>query len=621
MNQLFPVVRSKKNDGKRGHGKKAEKRPSELKDPEKPTGELELVGERSNCSKTQRHFYFARQNQGAKRAKMSAQGGENIEEVEVDTGAGSGRSGGGGGGGGGGGSTNGGIGMATGGWVGGTYFGKNKIVTNITRQWYVPIYNGHKYTKQTETDNTNFWNGIRTPWGYINMNSYSCHFSPNDWQRLLNNYKRWKPKKMRLQLYNLQIKQVVQLDTSVQYYKCPAIQVSSVYNVSQRYKCPAIQVSSDTSVQLIQVIYNLPNYCLIYNLARSILTSVSFIKVQYFANIGNIPIPLASLYEVPTIQVSTGFEFDFDCGWVHNDRAFCPPQCDFNPLIKTRRSRIIMGSSGNTSEPYYDYKKPSNWMPGPGTRLNGHQSGSNLKTSSGPFNTSWAPPGVTQGSDTTYLNSPAMNQSQWASKSMPTAPANAACSQVDPNSLAFNEPTQLGQQGDTNIRYNNISNDLTRWGTVWSQSQQVYTSQPTQTRLDTVWQYPMQAWNGQEVTRYAPIWDKQPNTDYHTTLSSSDGTLPMKHPPGNIFIKVAKIPIPTETNTDSYLNIYCTGQISIEIEWDAEEYETKNWRPELRITSSNIGRGVYNINAAGEYNTTGSQLSNMPTRFGMNRIN
>ena len=86
----------------------------------------------------------------------------------------------------------------------------------------------------------------------------------------------------------------------------------------------------------------------------------------------------------------------------------------------------------------------------------------------------------------------------------------------------------------------------------------------------------MQAWNGQEVTRYAAIWDKQPNTDFHTTLSSSDGTIPMKHPPGNIFIKVAKIPIPTDGGEDSYLNIYCTGQISIEIEWEAEEYETKD---------------------------------------------
>nr|AVP32219.1 VP1 [Porcine bocavirus]QBA84249.1 MAG: VP1 [Porcine bocavirus 1]BAU68099.1 VP1 [Bocaparvovirus ungulate3]QBA84294.1 MAG: VP1 [Porcine bocavirus 1]QBA84344.1 MAG: VP1 [Porcine bocavirus 1] len=620
MNQLFPVVRSKKNDGKRGHGKKAEKRPSELKDPEKPTGELELVGERSNCSKTQRHFYFARQNQGAKRAKMSAQGGENIEEVEVDTGAGSGRSGGGGGGGGGGGSTNGGIGMATGGWVGGTYFGKNKIVTNITRQWYVPIYNGHKYTKQTETDNTNFWNGIRTPWGYINMNSYSCHFSPNDWQRLLNNYKRWKPKKMRLQLYNLQIKQVVQLGTDTLYNNDLTAGVHIMYDGSHQYPYSQSGWDSELIPELPGMIYKLPNYCYFQELG-DIGDTGSDLRESWLGTACPLFFLESSSHEVLRTGEETGFEFDFDCGWVHNDRAFCPPQCDFNPLIKTRRSRIIMGSSGNTSEPYYDYKKPSNWMPGPGTRLNGHQSGSNLKTSSGPFNTSWAPPGVTQGSDTTYLNSPAMNQSQWASKSMPTAPANAACSQVDPNSLAFNEPTQLGQQGDTNIRYNNISNDLTRWGTVWSQSQQVYTSQPTQTRLDTVWQYPMQAWNGQEVTRYAPIWDKQPNTDYHTTLSSSDGTLPMKHPPGNIFIKVAKIPIPTETNTDSYLNIYCTGQISIEIEWDAEEYETKNWRPELRITSSNIGRGVYNINAAGEYNTTGSQLSNMPTRFGMNRIN
>nr|QWQ59415.1 VP2 [Bocaparvovirus sp.] len=536
----------------------------------------------------------------------------------VDSGVG--RSGGaGGGGGGGGGSGN--IGMATGGWVGGTYFGKNKVVTNITRQWFVPIYNGHKYTKETETDNSGFWTGIRTPWGYINMNSYSCHFSPNDWQRLLNNYKRWRPSKMRVQLYNLQIKQVVKLGTDTLYNNDLTAGVHVMCDGSHQYPYSQSGWDSELIPELPGTVYKLPNYCYFQELG-DIGDGNTDIRETWLGTACPLYFLENTSHEVLRTGEDTTFEFDFDCGWIFNDRAFCPPQCDFNPLVKTRRNRFIWGSSGNSAEPYYNYKKPSNWMPGPGTRLNGNMGGTNLKTSSGAFNTTWAPPGAQQSTtSTTYMGSPALQQVNWPGKSMPTAPANAACSQVDPERLIYDEPTQTGQTADASLKYNNISNDLTRWGTVWSQAQTAASGGTTNTRLDTVWQYPMQAWNGQEVTRYAAIWDKQPNTDFHTTLSSSDGTIPMKHPPGNIFIKVAKIPIPTEGGEDSYLNIYCTGQISIEIEWEAEEYETKNWRPELRISSATIGRNMYNMNAAGQYNTNGSVYSSMPTRFGMNRVN
>nr|QWQ59399.1 VP2 [Bocaparvovirus sp.]QWQ59423.1 VP2 [Bocaparvovirus sp.] len=539
-------------------------------------------------------------------------------EDVVDSGVG--RSGGAGGGsGGGGGSGN--IGMATGGWVGGTYFGKNKVVTNITRQWFVPIYNGHKYTKETETDNSGFWTGIRTPWGYINMNSYSCHFSPNDWQRLLNNYKRWRPSKMRVQLYNLQIKQVVKLGTDTLYNNDLTAGVHVMCDGSHQYPYSQSGWDSELIPELPGTVYKLPNYCYFQELG-DIGDGNTDIRETWLGTACPLYFLENTSHEVLRTGEDTTFEFDFDCGWIFNDRAFCPPQCDFNPLVKTRRNRFIWGSSGNTAEPYYNYKKPSNWMPGPGTRLNGNMGGTNLKTSAGAFNTTWAPPGAQQSTtSTTYMGSPALQQVNWPGKSMPTAPANAACSQVDPERLIYDEPTQTGQTADASLKYNNISNDLTRWGTVWSQAQTAASGGTTNTRLDTVWQYPMQAWNGQEVTRYAAIWDKQPNTDFHTTLSSSDGTIPMKHPPGNIFIKVAKIPIPTEGGEDSYLNIYCTGQISIEIEWEAEEYETKNWRPELRISSATIGRNMYNMNAAGQYNTNGSVYSSMPTRFGMNRVN
>ena len=162
-----------------------------------------------------RKLYFARQAKEAKKQKMSS-GGDPSE----DTGAGDGeqggesstmggRSGGGAGGGGGGGGS---VGFSTGGWEGGTYFSDHTVTTTNTRQWYTGILNGHRYSKLAQPSvgegATPPWVGIQTPWAYLNVNCYHCHFSPQDWQRLLNEYKAWRPKRMHIRIYNLQIKQI-----------------------------------------------------------------------------------------------------------------------------------------------------------------------------------------------------------------------------------------------------------------------------------------------------------------------------------------------------------------------------------------------------------------------------
>ena len=138
---------------------------------------------------------------------------------------------------------------------------------------------------------------------------------------------------------------------------------------------------------------------------------------------------------------------------------------------------------------------------------------------------------------------------------------------------------------------------------------------------DDVWMYPNQAWNSTPICRDNPIWDKVPRTDHHTLLDSSDGTLPMKHPPGNIFIKCAKIPIPTSNNSDSYLNIYVTGQVTYTVEWEVQRYQTKNWRPELRTTAGSYNQHeIYNIGDNGTYNRANTFNECMPTKCGINRV-
>ena len=105
--------------------------------------------------------------------------------------------------------------------------------------------------------------------------------------------------------------------------------------------------------------------------------------------------------------------------------------------------------------------------------------------------------------------------------------------------------------------------------------------------------------------------------DRHTLLDTEDGTLPMTHPPGTIYVKLANIPTPNGTG---HLNIYATGQVSCEIEWEYEEHFNKNWRPERRIDGNKMRADVYKINTEGGYDLPQSYYETMPTRWGQEKV-
>ena len=101
MNQHFHVVKQPKRERvkPKDHGNKRQNPEPEIP---QEVGGLQLTGEKKDCKKQQRSFYFARQAQGAKRARMGDTPQGETEDV-VDSGVG--RSGGAGGGGGGGGGS------------------------------------------------------------------------------------------------------------------------------------------------------------------------------------------------------------------------------------------------------------------------------------------------------------------------------------------------------------------------------------------------------------------------------------------------------------------------------------------------------------------------------------
>lgn len=570
-----------------------------------------------------RKLYFARSNKGAKQQKMDSTEPAVEENNEQQESATEPRTNGGAGSGGGGGSAHG-VGVSTGGWSGGCYFSDRCVITTVTRQWYAPIYNGHLYKSfSSPTDNKKQWRGISTPWGYFNFNYYASHFSPQDWQRLINEYKAWRPVKMHVKIYNLQIKQIVTLGADTLYNNDLTAGVHIFCDGSHQFPYAQHPWDEDNLPELPNSIYKLPQYAY-YQRPIGLSNATQNKVATNTTGALEVNAPLYMLehasHEVLRTGEQTSFNFTFDCGWVHNDRSYAPPQANFNPLVRTRRHFTVWNNTASSySVTRYDpYNKPSNWMPGPGIFPAGYRhTAENPQQARGPIVTIYQPPGSRTANGTLTNNGTDVyqpSQQDIKDQGYSSTPVNGACNGLDPNYLH----AVAQDAGDNNIPGREIDIDMERWGSVWT-ADGAGTEEQFQEQ-DGIWLYPNQAWNDPPLTRTNPIWDKVPRSDRTSMLASSDGTLPMHHPPGTIFVKVAKIPIPTSNNTDSYLNLYVTGQVTCQIIWETERYQTKNWRPEIRNTAYGNARETFNMNENGVYSYSTTNAENMPTKMGINRV-
>nr|WOA03330.1 VP1/VP2 [Rat bocavirus] len=608
-----------------------------LKEPELGPGKGKTPA-RKTAAAQKRHLYFARLA-GGKKAKTSqmADGGESS-----NANAGEGTSGGGGSGplaltggsraggtigGGGAGS----VGFSTGGWTAGTYFSDTKVVTNQTRQFLTPIYNGHTYKALQADDLTNEndkskWNGITTPWGYFNFNCYASHFSPQDWQRMCNEYKRWRPKRLRVQIYNLQLKTIQSNGADTQYNNDLTAAVHILVDGSHQFPWAQHPWDDTCAPELPYVIYRTPQYAYFQNLA-GLANNVGTNSANKFLKMNTPLYVLETMsHEVLRTGEDTSFEFEMSSGWVDNQTNFCPPQLDFNPLHDTRR--VAPRATNNTTQyaPYPKFKKPSNWVPGPGMAYPGRGEADGKRPA--PMTVTLRPNTfIDAGNDTTDRFQQASYQ-EWKptddtiiGQSINVGPINCAATDPDAVTTAADAEDDVANPNTDKVSSHRYSIDMTRWNAIQINVRR-NNGTPETTQIYRHYLYPMQAWNSNQIDRYTPIWDKVPNTEWHTMLASSDGTLPMTHPPGTIFIKCSKIPVPSENNANSYLNIYCTGQVSYEIEWECERYNTKNWRPELRVDPKNwTDPNNYNLNTQGGYIVNEELYETMPTKIGINRVN
>lgn len=568
-----------------------------------------------------RHLYFARLNKGAKKAKadnnnMDGDMGDNEQGAgEAPAAAGGERAGGGGGAiGGGGGGNNHGVGISTGGWIGGSILGHNTIITRNTRQWWCPIRDNHLYKRYQgyNKGGSDFkMEGYTTPWNMFNFNQYSSHFNPNEWQWLMNRAKRFRPKRMEVKIYNLQIKQESTQDANAQYTNDLTAGLHVLCDGEHAFPWTQLPWDKGCMPELPHQIWELTQYAYLTMPSQAQDTETNNVELDM-----RCAIPMYLLEETDHAVIRTGesivFHHDFDCGWVDNTRCSNMPQLAFtNPLVDSRLVKIsypIGQSSGNPIEQQcLPYQKNGPWWPGPGYRDNRATTGQGNNTILGPYATTFFPAGMT------YDTGP-------ISYGAPTGPyvggesARQDSTTINNNYLRFTPGDGPGGQ-------NNNNNFITR-GSILSGTRDQMLARATgntSSEITNVYMMPNQVWDSAPISRYNPIWVKTPRTNRHTMVDTEDGTIPMAHPPGTIYVKLAHIPTPGNQGRD-FLNIYATGQVSCEIEWEYEENYTKNWRPERMIDGNKMRADVYKINADGGYVLPNSYYETMPTRWGREKV-
>lgn len=130
-------------------------------------------------------------------------------------------------------------GNASGNWVGGAQFGSHGVTTRMSRNFSLPIYDGGNYKKISGESNSvmsvDKWSGYSTPWGYIDVNRWDLHFSPRAWQKLVNNYRGIKPKKMQVRICNIQVREAVYSGEQTIYNSSPNGSIMAVVDYDGKY--------------------------------------------------------------------------------------------------------------------------------------------------------------------------------------------------------------------------------------------------------------------------------------------------------------------------------------------------------------------------------------------------
>nr|7U94_1 Chain 1, Capsid protein [Snake adeno-associated virus]7U94_2 Chain 2, Capsid protein [Snake adeno-associated virus]7U94_3 Chain 3, Capsid protein [Snake adeno-associated virus]7U94_4 Chain 4, Capsid protein [Snake adeno-associated virus]7U94_5 Chain 5, Capsid protein [Snake adeno-associated virus]7U94_6 Chain 6, Capsid protein [Snake adeno-associated virus]7U94_7 Chain 7, Capsid protein [Snake adeno-associated virus]7U94_8 Chain 8, Capsid protein [Snake adeno-associated virus]7U94_A Chai len=483
-----------------------------------------------------------------------------------------------------------GVGNSSGDWHCDTKWMGDHVITKSTRTWVLPTYGNHLYGPinfdgTTGSGANAAYAGYKTPWGYFDFNRFHCHFSPRDWQRLINNHTGIRPKGLKIKVFNVQVKEVTTQDST----KTIANNLTSTVQIfaDENYDLPYVlgSATQGTFPPFPNDVFMLPQYayCTLQGNSGKFVDRSAFYCLEYF----------------PSQMLRTGnnFEFQFKfeevpfhSGWAQSqslDRLM-------NPLL----DQYLIGDYGTDASGNLIYHRAGpndlnefykNWAPAPYECIQNINSSDNTKNANsinGSNSTNkwglqgrqaWDAPGFVQAS--TYEGAAAgqslLNGVLTFDKSSATTSSPAA--------TAVNRTIEDEIQGTNN--FGNARNNIV------AINQQTKGTNPTTGSTSQFETMPGMVWSNRDIYLQGPIWAKIPNTDGHFHPSPRMGGFGLKHPPPMILIKNTPVPAdpPTTFNPmpqTSFITEYSTGQVTVEMLWEVQKESSKRWNPEVQFTSN-----------------------------------
>nr|QHD57627.1 capsid protein [Adeno-associated virus] len=487
-----------------------------------------------------------------------------------------------------------GVGNSSGNWHCDSTWGDNHVTTTSTRTWVLPNYNNHLYRRLGVSNTSNTYNGFSTPWGYFDFNRFHCHFSPRDWQRLINNHWGIRPKRISVKIFNIQVKEVTvqdgtttvanNLTSTIQVFADKAYDLPYVMDAGQEGSLPPFPND----------VFMIPQYgymgLVTGGSSQNQTDRNAFYCLEYF----------------PSQMLRTGnnFEMSFDFEDVPFHSMFAHSQSLdrlMNPLLdqylwslhSTTGGAYGTGTKLNTfiknqTTDFSSYRR--NWLPGPFIKQQRWNKG----------NTNYSVP--VSGNDSmlhheshTTLNGrwsklapgPAMATPENTATSftqgqlMFAGPGQTTTSTTNSNNIIFTSEDELIATNPTDYDY---------WGAV-TDGQQTSTVAPSERDVDAMPTMPGMVWQDRDIYYQGPIWAKIPHTDGRFHPSPLIGGFGLHKPPPQIFIKNTPVPANpattfSATRINTFLNQYSTGQVAVQIEWELRKEKSKRWNPEIQFTSN-----------------------------------
>nr|QKE54951.1 MAG: capsid protein [Parvoviridae sp.] len=482
-----------------------------------------------------------------------------------------------------------GVGNASGNWHCHTQWMDNTVITSSTRTWCLPSYNNNLYKQiSSSTDVNNAYFGYSTPWGYFDFNRFHCHWSPRDWQRLINNHYGFRPKSMRVKIFNIQVKEVATVNSEKQITNnlTSTVQIFADSDYSLPYVGSSATEGSLPPFPADVFLIPQYGYCSLHGWSSSQTTGTArtaFYCLEYF----------------PSQMLRTGntYEFSFDFPHVPFHTGYALNQSLdrlANPLLDQYlwhfqstdgggKAKFAKAVANNWAEKY------QNWMPGPFWKTQGWIPDNNARSQN-----SWG-----------VCNKSEVNLTLSAVRPGPNGMCNA-----DPqvtnrfaldNSMIFvNQPVAPGESGLREMHEVRIGNEdetlpvnyRANWsGPITARNQQQQGTDPTRVTNTEKGVHPGNVWMDRDVYLQGPIWAKIPDTDavFHPTPNM--GGFGLHNPPPMILIRNTAVPAdPPAAYRDGPLNAfitqYSTGQVTVEMTWEVLKEKSKRWNPEIQFTNN-----------------------------------